>query len=121
MLSIKLQDLLFHGHHGIYEEEKILGNEFEVNITVTFLPKSLPVKHIEETIDYVSVYQLVKKRMSVPTPLLETLVTEIAGEILSQFMLAESVSISIRKVNPPISQFRGSIGVSCNMNRAKSI
>ncbi len=121
MLSITLHNIHFFNHHGIYEEEKILGNEFEVNITVTLFPKSLPVKHLEETIDYVSVYELVKTRMAIATPLLETLVTEIAEQIISQFSLAESVSISIRKVNPPISQFRGSVGVSFSLNRAKTI
>ncbi len=117
MLSIHLNNIRIFAHHGIYEEEKILGNEFELNITVKHSPQRLPVKRLEDTIDYVAVYHLVKQRMSVPTPLLETLATAIASEILEKFVLAEEVSISIRKLHPPVSQLKGSVGVSFELKR----
>jgi dihydroneopterin aldolase len=117
MLSIHLHNLRFFAHHGIYEEERILGNEFELNITVKHSPKQLPVKHLPDTIDYISVYELVKKRMGIPTPLLETLATDIAMQILEKFLLAEAVSISIRKLYPPVSQLQGSVGVSFERSR----
>ena len=117
MLSIHLHNITFFAHHGIYDEEKLLGNEFEVNITVKHSPQRLPVRHLEDTIDYIAVYELVKKRMAVPTALLETLATEITQEILAKFVLAEEVSISIRKKYPPVSQLRGSVGVSFDKKR----
>jgi dihydroneopterin aldolase len=117
MLSIHLHNLRFFAHHGIYEEEKILGNEFELNITVKHSPQRLPVKHLEDTVDYIAVYELVKKRMAIPTPLLETLATEIAQQILLQFVLAEEVFLSIRKLHPPVSQLQGSVGVSFEIKR----
>lgn len=117
MLSIHLHNLIIFAHHGIYEEEKILGNEFELNITIKHAPRQLPVKHLSDTVDYSLVYELVKKRMAIPTPLLETVVTEIAQQILVEFSLAEEVSISIRKIYPPISQMQGSVGVSFVLSR----
>ncbi len=117
MLSIHLHNIIIYAHHGIYEEEKILGNEFELNITIQYTPHKLPVKHMADTIDYVAVYELLKRRMAVPTPLLETVITDIAGQILEQFSLAENVAISIRKILPPVSQLKGSVGVSFEMNR----
>lgn len=117
MLSIHLHNLILFAHHGIYDEEKILGNEFELNITIKHVPQHLPVKHLSDTVDYVSVYDLVKKRMAVPTALLETVVTEIATQILEQFSLAEEVSISMRKIHPPVTQMRGSVGVSFELKR----
>lgn len=117
MLTIHLHNIRFFSHHGIYEEEKILGNDFELNITIKHSPRHLPVKHLAETVDYIEVYELVKKRMAVPTPLLETLATGIAQEILAQFSLAEAVFISIRKLYPPVSQLNGSVGVSFELLR----
>jgi dihydroneopterin aldolase len=119
MLSINLHNLTFFAHHGLYEEEKLLGNEFELNITIKHAPRQLPVMHLPDTVDYVPVYELVKKRMAIPTPLLETVVTEIAQQILAQFSLAEEVFISIRKKYPPISHMhgRGSVGVSFELKR----
>lgn len=117
MLSIHLHNIIFFAHHGIYEEEKILGNQFEVNITIKHSPQHLPVKHLSDTVDYIAVYALVKKRMAIATPLLETLATGIAQEILAQFSLAEAVYISIRKMYPPVSQLKGSVGVSFELTR----
>ncbi len=117
MLSIHLHNITFFAHHGIYEEEKILGNEFELNITIKHSPQRLPVRHLVDTVDYIAVYELVKKRMAVPTALLETLATEIAQQILAEFVLAEEVFLSIRKLHPPVSQLEGSVGVSFEMKR----
>ena len=117
MLSIHLHNLIIFAHHGIYEEEKILGNHFELNITIRHVPQQLPVKHLSDTIDYTAVYELVKKRMAIPTALLETVITEIATEILAQFPLAEEVYIAIRKMHPPIQQMQGSVGVSFDLKR----
>ena len=117
MLSIHLHNIILFAHHGIYEEEKLLGNQFELNITIRHSPEKIPVKHLSDSIDYVSVYELVKKRMAIATPLLETVVTEIAVEILQRFALAEQVSISIRKMYPPITGMIGSVGISFELNR----
>ncbi len=117
MLSIHLHNIILFAHHGLYEEEKILGNEFELNISIKHSPQHLPVKHISDTIDYVSVLALVKKRMSIPTPLLETVVTDIAQKILAQFSLAEEVWVSIRKMHPPVTQIQGSVGISFTLKR----
>lgn len=117
MLSIHLHNIILRGYHGIYEEEKILGNDFELNITVRHSPVRLPVRHLADTIDYISVYELVKEHMAIATPLLETLATGIAQEILAQFSLAEGVFISIRKLYPPVSRLNGSVGVSFELTR----
>jgi dihydroneopterin aldolase len=68
-------------------------------------------------LDYVAVYDLVKARMDEPTPLLETIVIDVAQQILAQFSIVEEVQISIKKLHPPIPQFRGSVGVSYTFKR----
>lgn len=117
MLSIHLHKLLFYSYHGVHEEEKVLGGDFEVNVTISFMPASIPVTLLEETINYVSVYSLVKQRMAKPTELLETVATGIANEILTHFLLVEEVNISITKLHPPIISFQGSVGVSFTLKR----
>jgi dihydroneopterin aldolase len=119
MLSIHLHNLIFFSHHGIHGEEKILGNRFEVNCTVRHRPAQLPVKHLADTIDYAAVFELVKERMSHPTALLETIVTELAETILTVFPLAEEVEITIRKMHPPIPDMKGTVGVSFSLNRSQ--
>ncbi len=117
MLTIHLHNLLFNAHHGLYAEEQLLGNEFEVYITIQHIPISAQIIALDQTINYAAVYDLVKKRMNTPTPLLETLAQELCQSILENFIQAESVFFSIKKLNPPIPQFQGNVGVSFEMNR----
>jgi dihydroneopterin aldolase len=117
MLSVHLHQVHFFSHHGMYEEEKILGNDFVIDLTVQYQPKHIPVVSIHQTINYVSLYGLVKKRMDQPTALLETVATEIAEQILNEFLLAEQVSISIKKLNPPIENIQGSVGIRFELKR----
>ena len=117
MFSIHLHQLQIHAYHGLYEEEKVLGNDFIVDLTVDYQPAGLPIQELEQTINYVSLYELVQQHMQVATPLLETVVSNIAIDILAQFSLSEQVNISIRKLHPPIAQFIGATGVSLSLNR----
>jgi len=83
MLKIELSKLQFHSYHGVHEDEGKAGGDFEVNLVVYFEPVVLPVRHLNETIDYTQLYAVVKRRMERRTRLLETLATEIADEILN--------------------------------------
>ena len=117
MLQIHLKNLQFFAYHGIYEEERKLGNHFEMNINVHVNTNSIPVLHIKDSIDYVSVYNIVANRMAIATPLLETVITEIAQSILARFSLALKVEISIDKLTPPIPSFEGRVGISFILER----
>ena len=117
MLTIHLHNLLFHAYHGLYAEEKTLGNNFEINITIQHIVIVEKIISLEQTINYTAVYNLVKERMQTPTPLLETLAQEICEAILENFSHAETVSFSIKKLNPPIIQFQGSVGISFELKR----
>jgi 7,8-dihydroneopterin aldolase/epimerase/oxygenase len=117
MMYIHLHKLRFHSFHGLYDEERILGNDYEVDVSVGLMPRELPVQHIDETLDYTALYSLVKKRMLVATPLLETLATEIAAEIESTYSQVTKISISIKKLYPPVNNFEGSVGVSFEWNK----
>ena len=119
MLSIHLHNIILFAHHGIYEEEITIGNSFELNISVKYTPLKIPVTHMAETIDYVSIYELVKTRMALPTPLLETVITDIGKRILAQFVQAEEIMISIKKVHPPINGIVGTVGVSFELKRSE--
>ena len=116
-MRISLSQLEFQGFHGLYEAEKKLGNQFTVDLWIDFTPKVDRVDQLDQTIDYVNVYELVKSIMAIPTPLLETLVGKMADEILSQHPLAEKVFVSITKQKLPIIGFVGNTSVSIEKER----
>ncbi len=112
MITVHLDNLLFTGFHGVHEEERILGNEYLVNASLEFHENAEVITHIGETINYVAVYNSIKKRMSIPTPLLETIVMEIGNEIHELYPELKSINISIRKMHPPIEGIHGTAGVN---------
>jgi len=117
-MRISLNKLLFVGYHGLYPEEKKLGNNYSVEIDIDFNPKQAIIDQLDQTIDYVLVYAIVKKWMEIPTPLLETLVGKIADDILSSQPLANTVFVKITKLHLPISSFEGNVSVKIEKSRS---
>jgi dihydroneopterin aldolase len=116
-MRISLNKLLFVGYHGLYPEEKKLGNNYAVEVDIDFNPKQAIIDQLDQTIDYVHVYAIVKKWMEIPTPLLETLVGKIADDILSSQILANKVFVKITKLHLPISSFEGNVSVKIEKSR----
>ncbi len=111
MLAIHLNNLLFKSHHGIYDEEKLLGNQFEINCTIKINSEE-KILHLHQSVDYVKAYSIIKSRMNKPTPLLETVADEIVEELHQFDAKIKYIQLSITKLHPPIVAFEGSVGVS---------
>ena len=112
MIIVRLNDLKFNSFHGIHEEEKILGNDYLIDLSAEFHEDQHVIMSIHDTINYVDIYNIIKERMSIPTPLLETVIMEIGNEIRIEFPKAKSISISIKKMYPPVEGIEGSASVS---------
>jgi 7,8-dihydroneopterin aldolase/epimerase/oxygenase len=111
MFTIHLHQLRFFAHHGVYEQEKLKGNNFEVDVDVDFnIPG--PVTALQQTVDYVRLYNVIQQRMQQPTPLLETVAQDTAALLHQADSRINKVLIRIKKINPPIPGFSGSIAVS---------
>ena len=111
MFSIHLQNLQFFAYHGCHEEERILGNEFEVNADIS-IEGTQAIQQLDQTIDYATVFRIIKERMAIPVALLETLIADMAADIHAEFPSARSINISIIKKHPPITGIQGSVAVS---------
>lgn len=116
-MQIHLQKVRLFGYHGLDAGEELTGGEFEVSLTATYIPAKIPIKNIEETLDYAALLEVIKRRMKNRAHLLETLATEMANEIITKFSIVTAVDISIYKLNPPIQNFQGSAGVTFTIKR----
>lgn len=110
--TVQLHNLRFFAAHGLYEEERLVGNEFEVNLSMVIDAPEKTLRKIEDTINYAEVYRITKDVFSKPTPLLETLAMEIANAIKDEFRSLKSIDVQIKKLHPPITGFTGSVSVS---------
>jgi 7,8-dihydroneopterin aldolase/epimerase/oxygenase len=111
-MTIHIHQLSFFCYHGLYQQEKNIGGNFIVNLDIDIKDSPAMITSIRETVNYVTIYDMVKARMMQPEPLLETLAMEIADIIFSTSPLIEKVTVNIVKQAPPIASFEGSVGVT---------
>ncbi|ULQ54206.1 dihydroneopterin aldolase [Flavihumibacter fluvii] len=112
MLTVHLHQLLFHGYHGIYPGEELIGNNFEVSLDVSYEAEREKMDDIAFLISYEDLYKIVQQRMSTPTPLLEELANGIMHKIKHRYTQVASIQITIFKLQAPIENFQGKVGIS---------
>lgn len=112
MVTIRLKHLRFFAHHGLYEEERKVSNEFIVDLEVGFESSVAVIKKMSETINYIKLYELVKKHMLQTTDLIETLAMKITDNIHDSYPRVKKISISITKKYPPVINFSGNVAVN---------
>lgn len=106
IFTISLDKVRFWGFHGVFPEEKVLGNWFTVNLSISLLSNSA-IQTLDQTIDYGSLYAILKKEMSMPTELLEVLAENIKNRIVLTFPSIHSMSLEIQKQKPSIGLIDG--------------
>ena len=104
---IVLEGMRFYGFHGVNPEERVLGQEYLVDLTVELdLGGAGRSDRLEDTISYTHIYRAVREVMEgEPRNLLEAAAQAIAERVLSDFPV-DSVIVRVKKPHPPI---RGSI------------
>jgi 7,8-dihydroneopterin aldolase/epimerase/oxygenase len=111
MIAVHLKELKFHAFHGLYEGEEKVGGPFEVNLSVWYNPAE-PVTSIEQTINYVVLFDVVKQHMQERSSLLEIVAEKICHTIKSHFPVITEIKIDIDKCSPPIENFQGKTGIT---------
>ena len=111
LLTISLNNVRFRAYHGLYPEERQKGNDFVVNMQVSYIPGSGTILSLGDTIDYASLFKIVNATMQQPVDLLETLAQTIAHGVHQQYRRIKEISVAVEKLNPPIDKFSGSVEV----------
>ena len=104
MDTIKLTRMAFFGYHGDEPEETKLGQRFYIDIELRLdLSVVGETDCLEDSVNYVEVYAMVKKRAEGgPYKLLERLAGIINEDILNAFPMVEEVVTTIHKPGSPI-------------------
>lgn len=101
--KIALEGLEFHAFHGVYPHERESGNWFEVDIVVeSDFSMASANDELQGTVNYETLFKIVKEEMHQPSKLLETVAEKIARDVLQKIPEALSVELRISKLNPPI-------------------
>jgi dihydroneopterin aldolase len=110
MYTIHLNKLRFFAFHGVYNEEKNTGNEFEVNLSVEvdLIPGE---DDFSDAVDYVKLYEVVSGEMKCRKLLIETVAESIISSVFKMYSKVYSAKIEIWKLTPAVEQFQGKIGI----------
>jgi dihydroneopterin aldolase len=103
MNRIELKDMEFFSRHGCFEEERIIGNRFVVNLSVEGdFSAAAASDDIEDAVNYQSLYDIVREEMDIPSHLLENVAQRIVRHISESFPTLSKIKLTIDKINPPL-------------------
>jgi dihydroneopterin aldolase len=106
---LRVRNMCFYAHHGLFPEEGKLGQRFEVDVEIPGDFGGLSEREdLERTVDYPQVVALTESVVTGERfKLVEALADRIADVLASQLGLTQ-VLVRVRKPNPPVAaQFDG--------------
>lgn len=100
---LRLNKMVFRGYHGVWDEERQVGQRFEVDVEFVFdITPAAQSDNIKDTIDLYKVYQIVETIVTKKSfKLVETLAETIAAALLRKYPVTE-LRVNLRKPNSPV-------------------
>ncbi len=109
--SIVIEGLKIFARHGVLEQERRVGNTFEVDLCLNFdATKAMASDAVGDTVNYARVIELVNEVMAVPSDLLEHVAARIRDAVCGGFPEITSGKIALYKIHPPLSVQLGRVG-----------
>lgn len=107
--TITIDKLRLHCNHGVLEQERVVGNEFDVTVVFSYdASTAIMYDNIANAINYADVVDVIRRTMQTPSSLLEHVAGRIIDAIITDFPSIISITVSVTKIAPPISaQMRG--------------
>jgi len=115
---LKVKNMTFHAYHGVWDEEREIGQRFEVDVELKIDARfAAETDKLKDTVDLYTVFETVEGVVSNRKfRLLETMAEKIAKEILHQFQVSE-VLVRVRKPHAPIRGIQDGIEIEITRTR----
>lgn len=100
---IRIEQMEFYSYHGHYEEERIVGNKFLVDLLMeTDCTAAAQSDELVDALDYQKAYELVQVEMKEKSYLLEHIASRILDTLFRHFERLERAEVKVSKLNPPM-------------------
>lgn len=108
-VTIRVEQIKVWAYHGVYQEEKVAGRYFlvDVSITAELSEEQLLTDDLSATYNYEWIAEIVQDEMKISCALLEKKAIEMARKIESTDKRIRSVQLKLTKLQPPL---KGEIG-----------
>ena len=121
MDKIKLNKMEFYAYHGLFQEERVLGQRFFVDLELHLsLNKAGKSDDMNDSVHYGEVYETVKTIVETKMKnLVEAVAEEIAMTVLERFSLVDACLVQVTKPDPPIRGHYESVAVEIYRERER--
>ena len=115
-----LDTLRFIAHHGVGEQETVVGNEFTVSLRLQVdIRRAAETDDVADTVSYADVHTAVKAEMDIPSKLLEHVCGRIINRLFRDFPQIEEITLKLAKRNPPMGADIEAAGVEICQRRGE--
>jgi dihydroneopterin aldolase len=109
---ICLKNVRFHAFHGVLPQERQVGGDFLLSLRVGYpLARAVESDEVGDTLNYATLFDLVKREVDVPSQLLEHVAGRIAKAVVAAFPAVTSIDLELTKQNPPMGADSDGAGV----------
>lgn len=106
--NITVENIEIFACHGVFEQERQIGNEFLVTVSLDYNAEAaMRYDDPEQALNYAEVIDIVKRVMAVPSMLLEHVAQRLIAAFCEAFPTLEGGYVSVTKVHPPVSTKTG--------------
>lgn len=103
MGKIYLNDMNFYAHHGCYEEERLIGTNFKVDLEIEYdSQKAENSDDINDAVNYLELYKIVKEEIMIESHILENISRRILNHIFKNFSEITYSKVKVTKMAPPL-------------------
>jgi 7,8-dihydroneopterin aldolase/epimerase/oxygenase len=104
MDKIYVTGMKFYGYHGVFKEEKTLGQRFNVDLIVELdTKKAGETDDLAYSVSYADLFKTCEEVVQgKPYDLVESVAEEIAKQILNTYELIQQCTVKVIKPDPPI-------------------
>ena len=118
--QVTLRGLRFHAYHGVLEQERIVGNDYEVSVKMSYdMRRAIATDNVDDALNYAEVYEVVKRVMMQPCQLIERVAWRICVALLNEFPAARNAEVTLVKRNPPMGADCDGAEVKVKVKRGK--
>ncbi|WZX99750.1 dihydroneopterin aldolase [Bacillus sp. FSL W7-1360] len=119
MDKIHMKQLSFYGYHGVFPEERKLGQRFMVDVTLMLdLSAAALNDELTASIDYGDVYARIRDIVEgKPHQLVEALTNKIIEELFAAYERLQGCTVVVTKPDPPIPGHYQSVAVEMTRQR----
>lgn len=115
---ISINGMRFYAHHGCFDQERAIGTHFVVDLQIDAdTTRAERSDSIGDTVNYLEVYQVVKREMAEPSHLLEHVARRVGEAVMDGFQQIDNVTVKVCKMNPPLGGQMESVSVEVRVGR----